>query len=165
MTHNCNHPLSQRTPEIGTNILPIVTPSKTWANYSQQLYIKIGTILLIAPHSPPIGHLNPYQPTSRPTAFITTSLTMHKHMAPRSRTPNATTHTHPHTPTTDMLTMIYSYQYDHSSYTNTQLVLILLTANGTSRHATKIQILSNNYVTHQCSHTHAVSLEISVMRC
>ena len=42
LTHNLNYLLSQQTLQIETNILPIVTPL---ANYSPQLYIRIGTPL------------------------------------------------------------------------------------------------------------------------
>ena len=172
MIHNHNHLLPQRTPQTEIHILPIVTPFSDMGNYSQQLYREIGTILLMTPYSPPFGHLSPYQPTPNPVAFITTLFTLHKNMASQSRTPNTTTNTHPHTRTTDMSTVIYSWRYDHSSYTcflcnirHTQLILMLRTNNGTSRHDIKIQILSNNYVAHQCSHPHAVYSDSSVMPC
>ena len=172
LTHNRNHLLSQGTPQTGINILPIVTPFSDMGKVLTEPNIEIGTILLMKPFSPPFGHLNPYQTTPNLAAFTTTLLTLHKHMAPHSRTPNTTTRTHPHTPTTDMLTVIYTWRYDHSSYTcflhdtrHTQLILILWTGNGTSRHGTKIQILSNNYVADECYHLHAVYLGSSVMRC
>ena len=102
----------------------------------------------MTPHSPLSGHLNPYQPTPNPATFITTLLTLHKHMAPHSMTPNTTTLTHPHTPTAVMPTVIYSWRYDHSSCTcflrntrHNQLTLILRTDNGTSRRVITIQIL------------------------
>ena len=57
LTHNLNYLLSQQTLQIETNILPIVTPL---ANYSPQLYIRIGTPFPMTPHSPLFGHPNTY---------------------------------------------------------------------------------------------------------
>ena len=42
---------------------------------------------------------NPYQPIPNLAALTTIFPTLHKHMAPHGRIPNATTHIHPHTPT------------------------------------------------------------------
>ena len=73
-----------------------------WGNYSEQLYIRIGTISLIISHSPPTGYLNPFQPSPNPKTFITVLFTLHRHIAPHSRTTNNTTLTHSHTPTAVM---------------------------------------------------------------
>ena len=124
------------------------------------------------PHSPLSGHLNLYQPTPNPETFITFLFTLHKHMAPHSRTPNATTIRHPHTPTAVMPSVIFSWRHDHSSCTcfhrktsHNQRTLSLRTDNRTSRHGITIQILSNGYIVYQCSHPHAVYSNSLAMPC
>ena len=50
LTNSWNYLLSQRTPHIQTDILPIITP-QTWANNWQPSYTEIGTFLPTSPHS------------------------------------------------------------------------------------------------------------------
>ena len=87
--------LSQRTPKIVTDILPIIT---TFSDYSRQLYIRFDTQLPMTSHSPLFGHPNPYQPILNTAALTTILSTLHKHMAPHGRIPNTITHIHPHKP-------------------------------------------------------------------
>ena len=98
LTNSRNYLLSQQTPHIETDILPIITPFSEWANNWQPSYTEIATLLPMTPHSPLFGHPNLYQPIANPRVFITTLFTLHKHMVPDSKTPRTTTHTHPRTP-------------------------------------------------------------------
>ena len=109
LIHNRNHLLSQRTPQTESNILAI-------ANYSQLIYMGIGTMLPMILHSPPFRHPNSYQSIPNPAVFITTLFTLHKHLTPHGRIPNTTTHTHAYV-NINIPTMIYPWRYNHNGYT------------------------------------------------
>ena len=97
-THSCNYLLSQRTPHRETNILPIITP---FSDIGKQLTAIIHRNWEIVANDTTLSTIWPSKPLSaytKSTVFITTLLTLHKHMVPHSKTPRTTTHTHPHTP-------------------------------------------------------------------
>ena len=98
LAHSRNYLLFQRTPYTETNILPIITPFSDMGKQRTAIIHRNRHMLATSPHSTPFGHFNFYQPTPNQAVFLTTLLTLHKHMVAHSKTPRTTTHKHPHTP-------------------------------------------------------------------
>ena len=95
LTRSRNNLLSQRTPHTETNILPIVIRFSDIGNLLSAIIHRNWSN--VADDTALFGHPNPYQPITNPAIFITTLLTMHKHIAPHSRISGTATHTPPHT--------------------------------------------------------------------
>ena len=145
------------------------------ANYSRQLYIRIGTQLPMTPHAT-IWSSKPLSAYTKSSSITTIMSTLHKHMAFHCRIPNAATHMHPHTPIKTYRHSDITYVYPpwlHSPLLpppflpirHTQLILDYGQHNGTSRHTMKIKVSPNDYETHQPAHSYGHYLGSSVKHC
>ena len=95
LTRSRNYLLCQPTPHTETNILSVRAP---FSDIGKQLTAIIHRNWHNVAKDTTLNSIWPSKLIPNPTVFITTLLTLHKHMALQGRIPSTTTQTHSHTP-------------------------------------------------------------------